>query len=151
MTPNSTNKSSRNPPADAKSTFGKTVDRIWTNCGESPNWSMNPLAAPPSTSPKKPRPIPQARAEPRLSPVARATGPERPSSERGMEGVGRVLVTPMSRRAKASTPTASRITVATATSATDGQSYWAPSATWLDVQPHQVRLANGASSGTGAW
>ena len=46
----------------------------------------------------------------RLWPIDRAIGPRRPTSARGIDGVGMVLVTPMSRRAKATRPIASMTT-----------------------------------------
>ncbi len=112
---------------------------------------MKPLAAPPSTRPKSPTPSPQANDVLRLMLIARPTGPPSPSSGRGMDGVGSAVVSPMSRRAKASIPIASSATATTATQMTGSQSYWPASAMWFDVQPHQVRLANGASSGTAPW
>jgi hypothetical protein len=46
-----------------------------------------------------------------------------------MDGHGSAVVTPMSRRAKASMPVASRAAATTATSPTDAQSFWPASAT----------------------
>ena len=112
---------------------------------------MKPLAALPSTRPKKPTPRPQASDVLRLMLIERPTGPPSPRSGRGMDGVGSAVVTPMSRRAKASMPIASSARVTTATRMTGGQSYWPASAMWFEVQPHQVRLAKGASSGTAPW
>ena len=84
--------------------------------------------------------------------VADGTG-QRPATGRAaraaVDGVGTVLVAPMSRRTNASTPMTSRTTTTTASKATDGQSNCPASGRWFCVQPNQVRLANGASSGTG--
>src|SRR4051812_9041215 len=86
----------------------------------------------------------------RLWPIERPTGPRRPTSARGSEGVGTVLVTPMSRVRKAHKPIASMTTTKTARNTIDGQSNWPASGRWLIVQPYQVSFAMGARPGTGA-
>ena len=113
---------------------------------------MNDRPEPAITSPKNPSPMPHATAvgdELRWSRATQAHAAP-PALEEGC-GAGTALVAPRSRRMKASMPTARRTIVTTATSPSDAQSNRPASGTWLIVQPNQVRLANGASSGIASW
>ena len=149
--PNSMNTSCRNAPGLFRSMSGNTWLMSWVNAGDSPICSTNDFADEPITSPKTPRPMPQARAVGSSSAKVRPVGPRRPFSARGRLGVGIVLVWPMSRRTNASMPMARSTTVTAATSSSEAQSYAPASGRWLVVQPNQVRFANGASSGIAVW
>ena len=116
-----------------------------------PSSSMNDLPEPAIASPNSPIPTPQAIDDGRFWPTARPVGPRSPTSARGRLGVGIGDVAPMSRRANASTPMTESTTATTATGTRVTQSNWPASGMWFDVQPHQLRLANGANDGIAAW
>ena len=149
MSPISTKMSWRNQPAEAKSTVGKIASISSAKVGysvmsDSPNDRL--IAA--SMNPNTPIPTPQASACGSWSPNARPTGPRRPRVARGRPGTGMPVITPRSRRAKSSTPTANRPTVTRATSPSEAHAYWPASGTWPYVQWNHETTAIGSSAGT---
>src|SRR5262249_40829467 len=109
MKPSWPNASRRKPPAVVRSKLGRPVRKSLVVSGDIPDSAVvsDPLAAA-ITSPKLPRPMPQARPEGSRSPKERQKGSRRPSTASGRPGVLIDVQAPRSRRADAPTPPARR-------------------------------------------
>ena len=153
ISPNSTKRSSRKPPTEAMSMPGKTLPRRSLEVrrlGRAARRTSRPEPA--ITQPE------QAEADApgqRRRQVLAGRPPDRPAqAQRGRaagSGVGtrssprgRAARTPRRRWRTGRSPT-------TATRTSGAQSNWPASGRWSDVQPNQVRFANGASCGMAPW